>query len=129
ELERVTRLTIVRKSNPLHETTIGLGLMAIVAIEFLSVHWRNVGGEVALMIETEHVGVSRVLALQLKLRMRFREIRERRGVTLRRSRQLEDDLLRRVRMSMKSVTWNRRSFLRRRGHRGEIIVADSAFRT
>src|SRR5207237_8794816 len=96
--------------------------------ELLSIHRRNVGREMALMVETQNVGVARVGAFQLELGMRFPKRIKCSGVTLRRTRQLKDDLLRRMRMPMKGVTRHRRSLLRGRGHRRGIIVASRAFR-
>src|SRR5258708_10193454 len=107
ELKRVTSLTIVRVRDPLHETAVGLRLMAIIAIELLTVHRWNVGREMALMIKTKHVRIARVLAFELKLRMRFPKIRERAGVTLLRPRQFENDLLRPMPMPIKRVARKR----------------------
>src|SRR5438552_13098497 len=53
ELERMTRLTVVRKIDSLVETAVGLQLMAIIAVEFLPIHRWNVGTKVALVIETQ----------------------------------------------------------------------------
>src|SRR5437868_5364053 len=128
ELQRVTSLTIVRESNALHEMSIRLRLMAVIAIELLSIHRRNIGREMPLMVETQNIGVARVDAFQLELGMRFPKRIERSGVTLRRTRQLKDDLLRRMRMPMKIIAEHGRPFLRGRGHRRGIIVASRAFR-
>ena len=78
----MTRLAIVRVSDPLHQPAVALRLMTVIAVKFPPVYWRNVGGKVALVIESQHVRIARVLAFQLKLRMRFPEVREGRGVTL-----------------------------------------------
>src|SRR2546423_10173475 len=90
ELQRVTRLTIVRESDALHEMTVRRRLMAIIAIELLSIHRRNIGREMPLMVETQNIGVARVDSFQLKLGMRFPKRIERGGITLRRARQLKD---------------------------------------
>ena len=100
--------------------------MAIVTIEFLSVHRRNIGREVALMIEAQHVRIAGVPAFQLKFRMPFPKGCERGGETLRRPRQRENDLLRRMRMPMKRVARKLHSFLRGCGHERGIIMASGA---
>src|SRR5438876_10077715 len=102
----MTRLAIGSETDPLIKAAVRLELVAIIAIELLSIHRRNVGSEVALMIETKRVGIERVDALELKFGMRFRKRSERIGKSLRRSRQLEDDLLRGMWMSMKDIARN-----------------------
>src|SRR5438477_5337316 len=128
ELERVTRLTISGETDPLIEPAVRLKLVAIIAIELLSIHRRDVGSEMALMIETKRVGIARVDALELKFGMRFRKRSERIGKSLLRPRQLEDDLLRGMRMSMKRIARNAHSFLCRRRHQRGIVVAGRALR-
>ena len=61
--------------------------MAVIAIEFLSVHRRNVGRKMALMIKAQQVGIARVLAFQLEFGVRFPEVRKSGCVPLRRPRQ------------------------------------------
>src|SRR5438477_639712 len=129
ELKRMTGLAIGGKTDPLIKATVRLELVTIIAIEFLSVHRRDVGRQVTLVIETKQVGIARVNTFQLKFGMRFPKRSERRGKTLRRSRQLEDDLLRRVRMPMKSIARNAYAFLGRSRHGGGIVVASRALRT
>ena len=124
----MTSLTIVGESNSLHEMAVGLRLMAISAIQFLPVHRRNVGSEMAFMIETQNVWVARVRAFELEFGMAFPKICEGRGVALRRPRQFKNDLLLRMRMSMKRIGRKRRTFLRRRRHRRRIVVASRALR-
>src|ERR1700719_1348531 len=119
-------LTVGSETNPLIKAAVGLELMAIITIELLPVHRRNVGSEVALMIETKHVGIARVDAFQLKLGMRLPKRREGGGETLRRPRQFKDDLLRRMRMPMKGVPRHAHSFLGRRSHHRGIVVARRA---
>src|SRR6266550_6754266 len=125
----MTRLTIGGKTDPLVKAAVGLEFVAIIAIEFLSVHRWDVGSEMALMIKAKHVGIARVDPFQLKFRMRFPKRSERRGKTLQRPRQFEDDLLRGMRMSMKRVPRNAHSSLSRRRHRCGIVVARHALRT
>ena len=89
----MTRLAIGSETDPLIKAAVRLELVAIIAIELLSIHRRNVGSEMALMIETQHIGIARADAFQLKFGMRFPKRIECRRKTLRRSRQLENDLL------------------------------------
>src|SRR5256885_5431705 len=124
----MTRLTIGGKTDPVVKAAVGLELVAIIAIEFLSVHRWDVGSEMALMIKAKHVGIACVDPFQLKFRMPSPKRSERRGKTLRRPRQFEDDLLREVRMSMKRVPRNAHSSLSRRRHRCGIVVARRALR-
>src|SRR5256885_16432269 len=99
----MTRLTIGGKTDPLVKAAVGLELVAIIAIEFLSVHRWDVGSEMALMIKAKHVGIACVDPFQLKFRMPSPKRSERRGKTLRRPRQFEDDLLREVRSEERRV--------------------------
>src|SRR5438132_7698952 len=85
----MTRLAIGSKTDPLIKAAVRLELVAIIAIELLSIQRRNVGSEMALMIETQHVGIARADAFQLKFGMRFPKRSECRRKTLRRSRQLD----------------------------------------
>ena len=124
----MTRLTIRGETDSLIKAAVWLQLMAIIAIEFLSVHWRDVGGEMPLMIETQNIGIARVQPFQLKFGMLFPKRRKRVGETLRRSRQFEDDLLRGMRMSMKHVARKAHSFFSRRSHRCGIVVTRDALR-
>src|SRR5947208_13617773 len=89
----MTRLAIGSETDPLIKAAVRLELVAIIAIELLSIQRRNVGSEMTLMIETQHVGIARADACQLKFGMRFPKRSECRRKTLRRSRQLETDLL------------------------------------
>ena len=67
----MTRLTIRGKTGSLIKPAVRLELVTIIAVELLSVHGRNVGSEVALMIETERIGIARIHPFQLKFGMRF----------------------------------------------------------
>ena len=122
----MTGLTIGGEIDSLIEPAVRLELVTIIAIELLSVHRWNVSSEVALMIETKQIGIARVHPLQLKFGMRFPKRSERRGETLRRSRQFENDLLGRLRVSMERVARHACSFLGRRTHRFGIVVASRA---
>ena len=82
----------------------------------------------ALMIETKNIGIARADTFELKFGVIFPERRERVGETLRRSRQLQNDLLRGMRMSMERIARNGHSFLRRRRHYCGIIMAGHALR-
>src|ERR1700730_4775061 len=124
----MTCLAIGSVSDSLHETAVGLRLMAIIAIEFLSVNRRNVRSEMPLVIETKRVRVAHALSFQLKLRVPFPEIRESCGVTLLRTGQFEDDLLRWMGMSMKRVVRKRHSFLCRCRHDFGIVMTGHALR-
>ena len=126
ELKRMTGLTIVRESNSLHQVTVGLRLVAVSAIKLLPVHRWNVGSEMTLVIETQNIRVAGVRAFELEFGMAVPKIHERRGVTLRRSRQFKNNLLRRMRMSMKCIARHLHTFLRRRRHCCGIVVASRA---
>lgn len=126
ELKRMTRLTVRREINARVKSAVRLRLVAIIAIELLSVHRWNVGRKVSLMIEAQRIGIARVHGLELEFRMVAPERGERFGVTLRRSRQIEHGLLRRLRMSMKRGRRKLHSALRRSLHRFRIIVASRA---
>jgi hypothetical protein len=129
ELKGMTGLTVSGKTDPLIKMTVGLELVAIIAVEPLPVHRRNVGSEMALVIETKHIGIARVRPFQLEFGMRFPKRREGRGKTLRRPRQFKDDLLRRMRMPMERISRDVRSFLGRRRHNCGIVVTTRALRT
>src|SRR5947207_8791643 len=79
----MTRLAIGSETDPLIKAAVRLELVAIIAIELLSIQRRNVGSEMALMIETQHVGIARADAFQLKFGMRFPKRSECRRKTLR----------------------------------------------
>src|SRR4051794_39604993 len=94
EEERVTRLAIRRETDSLIEPAARLRFVAVIAVELLPVHQRNVVSEMPLMIEAQDIGIARFVTNQLKLRMRVDEGRKDRGVTARRPRHLENNLLR-----------------------------------
>src|SRR5438876_12162430 len=100
----MTRLAIGSETDPLIKAAVRLELVAIIAIELLSIQRRNVGSEMTLMIETQHVGIARADECQRKFGMRFPKRCECRSKTLRRSRQLENDLLRVVGRSVEYMT-------------------------
>src|SRR5256885_17189223 len=89
----MTRLAIGTETDALIKAAVRLELVAIIAIELLSIHRRNVGSEMALMIEMQHIGIARADAFQFKFGMRFPKRSECRRKTLRRPRQPENDLL------------------------------------
>src|SRR5438552_15243821 len=122
----MTRLAVGRKTQPLIKAAVRLELVAIIAIELLSIQRRNVGSEMALMIETQHVGIAHADAFQLKFGMRFPKRSECRRKTLRRSRQLENDLLRGMWMSVECIARKVHSFFGRCGHNGGVVVAGRA---
>jgi len=124
----MTRLAIGSETDPLIKAAVRLELVAIIAIELLSIQRRNVGSEMTLMIETQHVGIARADACQLKFGMRFPKRSECRRKTLRRSRQLENDLLRGMWMSVECIARKVHSFFGRRSHHGEVVVAGRALR-
>src|SRR5689334_17008671 len=82
ELERMTALTMLSKGDGLIETTLGIGLMTIVTLQFLAVERWNVGREMAFVIELQDVRVGRLIALKLELRMAVRERVKNLGVTI-----------------------------------------------
>ena len=128
ELERVASLAVRGEADPLVEPAVRLRFVAVIAIELLAVHWRNIRREMALVIEAEHVGVARSFAHELELRMCAGKGIEDLSVTARRPRHLEDDLLRRMGSKMECGRRQSRSLLRRRFHDAAIIVTRSALR-
>src|SRR5256885_11594993 len=124
----MTRLAIGTETDALIKAAVRLELVAIIAIELLSIHRRNVGSEMALMIETQHIGIARADAFQLKFGMRFPKRSECRCKTLRRPRQLENDLLRGMWMSGECIARKVHSFFGRRSHHGGVVVAGHALR-
>src|SRR5260370_31617809 len=117
----MTRLAIGTETDALIKAAVRLELVAIIAIELLSIHRRDVGSEVALVIKTEHVGIACIDAFQLKFGMRFPKRGERRGETLRRPRQLGNDLLRGMWMSVECIARKVHSFFGRRSHHGGVV--------
>src|SRR5436305_4465542 len=103
EHQRMTRLAIRGEADPLIEPAGRLGFVAIIAIELLAVHRRNVVRKMALMIEAQNVGIARLVADELEFRMRVGEGGKSLRVTARRPRQLEDDLLRWIRTQMERI--------------------------
>src|SRR6266576_1311044 len=136
ELERVTGLAVGSKGDPLIITAFGIWFVAVIAIEFFSVHPGNVGREMALMIEAQDVAmflpivikIARFFALLLKFRMHIPKRGKRLCVTPGRSGQYQNDLCDRVRMSMDVLPLKLPSFLRGRFHNRGAVVAGSAVR-
>src|SRR5438045_8821232 len=121
ELERMTRLAIRRKIDPLIKAAVGIGLVAVIAIELLAAHLRNIAREMALMIETEYIGIARLLAQELKFRMLAVERVEHLGVAALRSRHFPNHLLRRMRAKMKHGRRKLHPFLLGRFHHVAIV--------
>src|SRR6266446_6101143 len=94
-------LAIRRETDSLIETPLGIRLMTVVAVKFLSFHRWNIRREVALMVETDDVGIARFLAHELKFRMVPREGGKNLRVTPARTRHFEDHLLDWMRPQMK----------------------------
>src|SRR3954469_655721 len=109
EEERVTRLTVRRETDSLIEPPARLRFVAVIAVELLPIHRRNVVSEMSLVIEAQDIGIARLVTDQLKLRMRVDEGRKDPCVTTRRPRHLENDLLRRMRSQMKNIGQQRRA--------------------
>src|SRR5438552_16171357 len=124
----MTRLAIGTETDALIKAAVRLELVAMIAIELLSIHRRNVGSEMALVIEAQHIGIARADAFQLKVGMRFPRRSECRGKALRRPRQLENDLLRGMWMSVECIARKVHSFFGRRSHHGGVVVAGCALR-
>src|SRR2546430_15888418 len=124
----MTRLAIGTETDALIKAAVRLELVAIIAIELLSIHRRNVGSEMALMIETQHIGIARADAFQLKFGMRFPKRSECLCKTLRWPRQLKNDLLRGMWMSVECIARKVHSFFGRRSHHGGVVVAGRALR-
>src|SRR5947207_10239324 len=124
----MTHLAIGTETDALIKAAVRLELVAIIAIELLSIHWRNVGSEMALMIETQHIGIARADVFQLKFGMRFPKRSECRCKTLRRPRQLENDLLRGMWMSVECIARKVHSFFGRHSPHGGGVVAGGRLR-
>src|SRR2546430_11696674 len=125
----MTRLAIGTETDALIKAAVRLELVAIIAVELLSIHRRNVGSEMALMIETQHIGIARADAFQLKFGMRFPKRSECRGKALRRPRQLENVLLRGMWMSVECIAPQVHCFFRRRSHHSRGLVASLTIRS
>src|SRR5205085_915936 len=128
ELERMTCLAIRREIDPLIKAVLGIGLVAVIAIELLAVHLRNIAREMALMVEPERVGIARLLAHELKFRMLAIEGSKDLRVTARRSRHFPNHLLRRMRAKMENGGRKLRPLLRGRFHHVAIVMTRSALR-
>ena len=127
EEQRMAGLAVRRETDPLIETAVGIRLMTVVAIELPAfLHGWNVRREMALMIETEHIGIARLLAHELKLRMVVGERRKDLGVTARRPWHFKDDLLGWMRSQVKNRWRKLRALLRGSLHDAAVAVARSA---
>ena len=73
EHQCVTRLAIRSETDPLIEPASWFLFVAVIAIELLPVHWRDIVGKMALVIEAQDVGVARFLADELEFRVRIGE--------------------------------------------------------
>ena len=103
ELQRVAGLAVRREIDPLIKTALRIGLVAVIAIELLPFHRRNVRGEMAAVVEAQRVGIGRLFANELELRMLAVKRREDLRVTHGRSRPLKNDLLRLLRTEMENL--------------------------
>ena len=126
ELEGVAGLAVRGEIYSLIESAARIRFVAVIAIELLPVHRRNVRREMALVIEPEHIGIARLLAHELEFRMLAVEGSEHLRVTTLRSRHFKNDLLRRMRTQMKHGGRQGRPFLRRRFHHAAVVVTGSA---
>jgi hypothetical protein len=124
----VAGLAIRREADAFVETTARLRFVAVIAIELLPIHRRNIRREMALVIEPQHVGIARFFAHELKFRMRAGKGIEDLSIATRRSRHVEHDLLGRVRTQVKRGRRQRRPFLRRRCHDAAVVMTGSALR-
>src|SRR5438477_8294434 len=115
-------LAIRRETDSLIETPLGIRLMTVVAVKFLSFDWRNVRREMALMIETDGVGITRFLAHELKFWMVSREGGKNLRVSPAWPRHFEDDLVDRMGPQMKRGRRKLCAFLRRCFHDGVAAV-------
>src|ERR1700676_1687926 len=105
-------LAIRGETDSLIETPLGIRLMTVVAVKFLSLHRRNVRREMALMIETDDVGIACFLADELKFWMVPRERGKNLRVSAGRPRHFEDDLVHRMGPQMKHGRRKLCAFLR-----------------
>src|SRR4051794_18824491 len=128
ELQRMTRLTIRVETDSLIKTAVRERLVAVGTIQLLTVHRRDISREMSLMIKSENVRIARVDTVDLKLRMFSGKRIERLGKSLRRTGQIESDLLRLMRMSILRGEMEIHSFLRRSGHHLRLVVAGRALR-
>src|SRR5204863_8842585 len=87
----MTFLAMRFETDRLHVAAVRLGLVAIVAIELAGFRRRNVAAiQMARMIETQHIIVAEIVALQLKWRVTFADCVRRPGVSTRRAWELEN---------------------------------------
>ena len=124
----MTGLAVRHEGDPLVVTPARIGLVTVIAVESLPIHWGNVTGEMPLVIESEHVGVALLFANELKFRMTTPKRIELLRVAPSWSRQLKNDLLRKMRMSMKILPLKLHAFLCRSFHDGAAIVTGSTLR-
>ena len=121
----MTRLAVRREGDPPVVTPARIGLVTVVTVQFLPLHWRNVTSEMPLVIESKHIGVALLLANELKLRMTTPKRIELLRIAPSGSRQLQNDLLRGMRMSMEILPLKLHAFLRGSFHDGAAIVTGS----
>src|SRR4051794_25048456 len=124
----MARQTVRVETDPLIKATVRERFVAERTVEFLAVHRRNIGSEMALVIEPQHIRVLRVDAMKLKLRMLTGERIECLRKPLRRPRQIENVLLRWLRMSILRGDMQIHALLRSGGHHLRLIMAGRALR-
>jgi len=123
----VTNLALRGKSDALIVVAAGgIWLMTKTTLELLSPEQRDVGSEMPLMIEFQQIGIEHRFALELKFRMAIPEGSKALGITVRRSRQLEDNLPRRMRVTLEIGPIKPAPFLGRGRHRRAIIMTTGA---
>ena len=129
ELERVTDLALGGKGDALIVVAPGgIWLMTKTTLEFLSPEQRDIGSEMALMVEFQQIGIDYRFALELKFRMTIPEGSKGLGITVRRSRQLENNLPRRMRVTLEVGPIKPAPFLGRGRHRRAIIMTTGALK-
>lgn len=112
ELKRVTNLALAKKRDAFVIATGRVGVVAIDAIQSMTVNPGDICRKMAFVIEPKHVRVARRLAFELELRMTVPERGESSGIAIAWSRQIKDYLLRWVGMALKTGPAEQMAFRR-----------------
>src|SRR5205085_4280531 len=96
EKQGMARLAVGIETDSLIKTSGRLGLVAVGAVQLPAFHRRNIGGEMALVIEAKDIGIADLLLDELELRVRSLERRKDFRITAPGPRRFHNHLLRRV---------------------------------
>jgi hypothetical protein len=122
-------MAIADEAEPLVITSVGLGLVTVIAVEFLPIHQRNIRRKMPLMIEAQHIRVANFLTTELEFRMAIPKRRKRLRVASSGSLQFEAHPLRRSWMPSECLRRKLHSFLCRCLHDFTIAMARHAIGT